>query len=136
LSILVAEDNAINQKLILRVLNKLGYESDLAGNGQEAVNMVAARHYDLILMDIQMPVMDGLKATGEIRQHFGSRPLIYAMTANALDGDKENCLAAGMNGYLSKPIVMEALKDGLMEAFLALETTSITTNALFQSGKQ
>jgi signal transduction histidine kinase/CheY-like chemotaxis protein len=110
LDILVAEDNMINQKLILRILSKLGYEADLAHNGVEAVSMTNDKLYDLILMDVQMPQMSGLEATKIIRNTNSSKqPLIVAITANAMREDKDACLDAGMNDYLSKPINIEAL---------------------------
>ncbi|WP_207421393.1 response regulator [Desertivirga brevis] len=104
LTILLAEDNLINQKLATRVLNKLGYEIDLANNGVEAVAAVQKKTYDLVLMDVQMPDMDGLEATRSIRSGSSAQPEIVAMTANAMPGDKEACFEAGMNNYISKPI--------------------------------
>ena len=115
LHILIAEDNLINQKLIIRVLNKLGYQPDLADNGQEAINMLRENSYDIILMDVQMPVMDGLEATKAIRTGSDTQPVIVAMTANALIEDREICLQAGMDRYISKPIKLEELKNTLSE---------------------
>jgi CheY-like chemotaxis protein/nitrogen-specific signal transduction histidine kinase len=115
LHILIAEDNLINQKLIIRVLNKLGYQPDLADNGQEAIDMLRENSYDIILMDVQMPVMDGLEATKAIRTGFDTQPVIVAMTANALVEDREICLQAGMDRYISKPIKLEELKNTLSE---------------------
>jgi CheY-like chemotaxis protein len=114
-SMLVAEDNIMNQKLILRVLSKLGYKADLANDGQEVLNMMGHKKYDIILMDVQMPNLDGLEATRQIRQQYGPKPIILAMTANALTEDKQNCYEAGMNGYLSKPIGLELLVNTLKE---------------------
>jgi len=112
LDILIAEDNAINQKLAVRVLNKLGYEPKLANNGKEAVDMMHAYPYNLILMDMQMPEMDGLEATKIIRmQETIKQPSIVAMTANVLPEDKERCAEAGMNGFISKPFKLEELRD-------------------------
>ena len=113
---LLTEDNAINQKVALRLMQQLGYEADVAGTGREAVQQVERRSYDLILMDVQMPEMDGLEATRRIRQweqgQPGRRPaVIIALTANAMLGDREKCLAAGMNDYLAKPLRLPALKD-------------------------
>ncbi|WP_423146570.1 two-component regulator propeller domain-containing protein [Rubrolithibacter danxiaensis] len=116
LSILLAEDNLINQKLAIRVLNKLGYEVDLANNGKEAVDMLNEKTYDVILMDILMPEMDGLEATKYIRQNAAHQPLIVAMTANALSQDRDECLHAGMDDYISKPINLEELMRILMES--------------------
>jgi signal transduction histidine kinase/ligand-binding sensor domain-containing protein/DNA-binding response OmpR family regulator len=115
LNILVAEDNLMNQKLIIRILNKLGYQPDLANDGQEALDMVALTSYNLVLMDMQMPNVDGLQATRAIRKLYGAYPLIVAMTANALSEDRESCLEAGMNDYLSKPISIELLMTKLIE---------------------
>jgi signal transduction histidine kinase/CheY-like chemotaxis protein/streptogramin lyase len=113
--VLIAEDNLINQKLINRILNKLGYKPDIASDGLDVLNLLKQRKYDLILMDIQMPNMDGIEATHAIRKEYGVAPLIVAMTANAFNDDKEYCLAAGMDGYISKPInlteFLNLLKD-------------------------
>ncbi len=110
---LVAEDNLLNQKLIIRVLNKLGYQPDLANDGQEVLTKLQESTYDIILMDVQMPNMDGLQATRVIRQTYGAKPLILALTANAMSEDKDNCLQAGMDGYLSKPLNLELLVEAL-----------------------
>ena len=116
LSILVAEDNKVNQKMVMRMLAKLGYEVDLAVNGKEAVEMAGEHTYDLILMDIQMPVMDGMTATRQIIAKEHSPPVVIAMTANALKEDLEKCLEAGMQGYLSKPFRSHELVD-LLERY-------------------
>jgi PAS domain S-box-containing protein len=115
LRILLAEDNVVNQKLALRLLDRMGYRADLAANGVEAVQAVERQQYDVILMDVQMPEMDGLEATRTIvgRWAPGRRPRIVAMTANALAEDREACLAAGMDDYLSKPIRVEELVAAL-----------------------
>ena len=109
LRILIAEDNLINQKLITHFLHKLGYAPDTVENGQEALEAVSQKRYDLILMDVQMPEIDGLEATRTIRRRPGEQPVIIALTANAMQGDQEICLQAGMNDYLSKPIRPEEL---------------------------
>lgn len=115
LNILVAEDNLINQKLILRVLEKLGFQPVLATNGSEVIALLNKQHYDVILMDVQMPEMDGLEATRYIRQHYSKQPVIIAMTASAMLEDREICLKAGMNDYIAKPIKLELLVTMLEE---------------------
>jgi PAS domain S-box-containing protein len=117
LHILLAEDNATNQKLALRLLEKLGYRADMAANGLEALEALERQSYDLILMDVQMPEMDGLEATQHIRRTWpGERgPYIIAMTANAMQGDREECLVAGMDNYISKPIRVEELVEALSQ---------------------
>jgi signal transduction histidine kinase/DNA-binding response OmpR family regulator len=106
LRILLTEDNAVNQRLALRLLEKMGYRADVAGNGLEAIQAVERQPYDLILMDVQMPEMDGLDATREIVARWGrdERPRIVAMTADAMQEDRDRCLAAGMDDYLTKPV--------------------------------
>jgi GAF domain-containing protein/DNA-binding response OmpR family regulator len=113
LKILLAEDNAVNQKLALRLLQQMGYRADMVANGLEAVEAITRQKYDVILMDVQMPEMDGLEATREIRKLQAAQPRIIAMTANAMQGDREMCLAAGMDDYISKPIHIEELVNAL-----------------------
>jgi CheY-like chemotaxis protein len=116
LRILLAEDNVVNQKLALRLLTQMGYRADVASNGLEAVESVQRQAYDVVLMDVQMPEMDGLDATRRIcaQAARGERPRIVAMTANAMQGDREMCLAAGMDDYITKPIRVDQLVDALM----------------------
>ena len=109
MNILLAEDNLINQKFALRALQMKGHNVEVANNGLEAVNLWEGNEFDLILMDVQMPQMDGLEATRQIRSkeqadQTTERTLIVAMTAHAMKGDREKCLSAGMDGYLTKPI--------------------------------
>ncbi|WP_276372860.1 hybrid sensor histidine kinase/response regulator [Chryseolinea sp. H1M3-3] len=113
LNILVADDNAVNQTLAERTLNKLGYSITKAINGEEVLKAVSRTSFDVILMDIQMPVMDGLEATVAIRKQKRVQPVIIAMTANAMQGDRDTCLEAGMDDYISKPVKLEILVDVL-----------------------
>jgi CheY-like chemotaxis protein len=118
MKILLAEDNIINQKLAIRILERMGYRVDIAANGLEALRSLERQRYDLILMDVQMPEMDGLQATRAIRAKFppNMQPQIVAMTANAMQGDREMCLEAGMNDYVSKPIQVKELVAALQRA--------------------
>ncbi|MFK7921655.1 MAG: response regulator [Bacteroidia bacterium] len=119
--ILITEDNLVNQKVALRMLQKLNLTADIAGNGLEALHTMRIKEYDLIFMDLQMPEMDGLQTTEAIYKEFGpgreNRPLIIAMTANAMKGDRERCLEAGMDDYISKPIQLKSIKDALCKWF-------------------
>jgi CheY-like chemotaxis protein len=112
MSILIAEDNMINQKLIVRILKILGQEVDVTMNGKEALQAVHKKKYDLVLMDVQMPEMDGNEATRRIRSEISdeNQPVVIAMTAHALQGDREKCLEAGMNDYMSKPILIDEVR--------------------------
>jgi CheY-like chemotaxis protein len=115
LRILLAEDNAVNQKLALRLLEKMGYRADVAANGLEAIEAVERQSYDVILMDVQMPEMDGLEATRQIvaRWPESKRPAIIAMTANAMQGDRELTIEAGMDDYVAKPVRVDELVGAL-----------------------
>jgi len=113
LQILVAEDNLVNQKLALKILSKLGITASLAENGKIAFEMVQQQQYDIILMDMQMPEMDGLEATRLIRTTAMVQPIIIAMTGNAMKEDKDECLKAGMDDFLSKPVKLEELVNML-----------------------
>ena len=116
LRILLAEDNVVNQRLAVKVLNKRGYCVVVAGNGKEAVAAFEQEPFDAILMDVQMPEMDGFEATGVIREkekETGSHIPIIAMTAHAMKGDRERCLEAGMDEYVSKPIRPQIVVDAI-----------------------
>ncbi|MEM6343028.1 MAG: response regulator [Bacteroidota bacterium] len=130
LRILITEDNLVNQKVALRMLQKLNMTADIAGNGLEALHSMRIKKYDLIFMDLQMPEMDGLQTTEAIYKEFGpgreNRPVIIAMTANAMKGDKERCLEAGMDDYISKPIQLSDIRNALCKWF-PLEKTAERT---------
>ncbi len=115
LKILYAEDNPVNQKLMTMMLNALGLKVDIAENGEEAVRMAMKKYYNIILMDIQMPVMDGLEASLKIVANSSSRPIIIATTANLAEVDKHKCFEVGMNDFLSKPIHQEDLKMAILK---------------------
>jgi CheY-like chemotaxis protein len=108
----MAEDNLVNQKVAMSMLKRLGYKADVANNGLEVLQALHEKSYDVVLMDIQMPEMDGLEATRRIRDS-GLNTRIIAMTAHALEGDKAECLQAGMNEYITKPINIEELRKAL-----------------------
>ena len=123
--ILLAEDNPVNQKVAKRVLTHLGYQADIVNNGVEAIKAIAEKSYDLILMDIQMPEMDGLETTRYIRKQELESQLppiaIVAMTANATDDDQNVCRDAGMSDYISKPIQLDKLKN-MLQRYESLKT--------------
>ena len=134
LRVLLAEDNLVNQKVALTMLDRLGHEAEVVPNGREAVKTVETESYDVVLMDVQMPEMDGLEATRRIRRHYdsrrhgdfrkhgdsrkhaGPRPYIIGLTAHAMVGDRERCLKAGMDAYLAKPVQLDELEEALREA--------------------
>jgi CheY-like chemotaxis protein len=121
LSVLLAEDNLVNQRLVVRLLEKRGHRVVVAGTGVEALQALEKESFDLVLMDVQMPEMDGLEATAAIREKekgTGTRQAVVALTAHAMKGDREKCLAAGMDGYLTKPIRSQEL-DQLLETYVA-----------------
>jgi CheY-like chemotaxis protein/two-component sensor histidine kinase len=115
-SFLVVEDNPGNRMVLTTMLHRLGYKADTAVNGQEALDRLAERAYDLVLMDLQMPVMDGLEATRRIRRQYGNSPYIIAVTANVMEGDERVCLEAGMNDFLPKPVRGRHLQHALERA--------------------
>lgn len=119
LRLLLAEDNKVNQKVATLLLKRLGYDLDIANDGEEALQALQQRPYDIVFMDVQMPRLDGLTATQQIRKRWpeNQQPWIVAMTAEALAGDRDKCLAAGMNDYLSKPLRKEELEKALTTYF-------------------
>lgn len=117
--ILVAEDNPINQQLILIILTKIGYQPEMAENGLQVLNKLKEKNFDMVLMDVQMPEMDGLEATRIIREQDGPQPVIIAVTANAMEGDREECIARGMDDYLSKPVNLEGLLRILKNSYIS-----------------
>ncbi|RKI19198.1 response regulator [Corallococcus sp. AB030] len=123
LRILLVEDNPTNQKLALLVLDRLGYPADTANNGREGLNLLARKRYDVVLMDVQMPELDGLATTRQLRRDMplGEQPWIIAMTANAMTSDRRECLDAGMDDFLSKPIRVEELISALRRAWERLQ---------------
>src|SRR5262249_4402067 len=119
LRVLLCDDNAINQKVALRLLQQMGYQADLAANGLEALDALDRQAYDLVFMDVMMPEMGGLEATRLIRERQKQRSefpnykpsiIVVAMTANAMQGDREKCLAAGMDDYIAKPVRLEDMR--------------------------
>lgn len=119
--ILLVEDNLINQKVAQRILAQYGLKADTANNGVEALQALEIKFYDLILMDIQMPIMDGISATKNIRDRFGAeKPYIIAVTANVSETDRRNCYDAGMNDFVTKPIRSEILATAIAKAPVSL----------------
>ena len=116
LKILVAEDNVVNQKIVVRMLEKIGYHPDVAANGWEVLDALKRQPYDIVLMDVLMPEMDGIQATEKIMQTWSvaERPIIIALTANTMEGDKEKCLDVGMSDYLNKPVRLEELRQAII----------------------
>ena len=127
--ILLAEDNTVNQMVAVRLLDKLGYSVDVVADGQEAIASVASISYDLVLMDCQMPEVDGYQATRAIRASSGfQRDIpIVALTANAMTDDREKCLAAGMNDYIAKPVRRDELQEVLERWLNGAPDTAVTT---------
>ncbi len=126
LRILIAEDNPVNQKVALRLLEKLGYQAEFADNGRAVLDMLGRRSFDVVLMDVQMPEMDGIETTKVIRRSSaGPQPRIVAVTANAFADDREECLAAGMDYYISKPIRINELQAVLERCAAALSSDDV-----------
>jgi CheY-like chemotaxis protein len=123
LDILLVEDNPVNQKIALRFLQRLGYRADAVGNGLEAVSAMRRQDYKLLFMDVQMPEMDGFEAAREIRATIAKerQPVIVALTANAMQGDRERCLDAGMNDYITKPVKIDEIEQ-VIRRFFALKS--------------
>jgi CheY-like chemotaxis protein len=126
LEVLLAEDNAVNQKVALRFLDRLGYRADAVANGLEVLKALESRRYDLVLMDLQMPELDGIEASRQIRARFSAnrQPKIIALTANAMQGDREACLAAGMDDYVTKPVKMHEIAAAIRRQFGAPAATA------------
>jgi CheY-like chemotaxis protein len=119
LDILLVEDNPVNQKVALRYLERMGYHAHTANNGVEGVQAMRDRNFHLVFMDVQMPEMDGLEATRQIRTHIPTerQPVIIALTANAMQGDRERCLDSGMNDYITKPVKIDELQSAIVRHF-------------------
>jgi signal transduction histidine kinase len=134
--ILVVDDHPINQRLMVSMLDKLGYEADMAEDGKQAVQMALKQPYDFIFMDLQMPVMDGLEATAQIRREGGpaaEKTIIIAMTANVMDGIQNRCKASGMDDYISKPLKMSSIKQ-IISRYSSSDNRMVETDtSIFQA---
>ncbi|MBF2098109.1 MAG: response regulator [Gloeomargaritaceae cyanobacterium C42_A2020_066] len=113
LRVLVVEDNPVNQKVFLHILHRLGYTADVAPHGRAALDALDQQPYDVVIMDVQMPEMDGLTATRHLRQRRLAGPWVIGVTASATEADRDACLAAGMNDYLTKPVRPERFRQAL-----------------------
>lgn len=123
LRILIVDDNAVNRKVLLLMLNHLGYTADMVTNGKKAIQALEEQHYDLVFMDLQMPILDGLRAAQTIRQNSADKehPYIIAITAYADRFDRETCINAGMNDYLSKPATLNDIRIAIQSAQIQLQ---------------
>jgi CheY-like chemotaxis protein len=118
LRLLLAEDNLVNQKVALHMLNKLGIRADVAANGMEVLLALERQSYDVVLMDVQMPELDGFETAKAIRERWkNGMPHIIALTAHALEGDRKRCIEAGMDDYVSKPVSMKELASAIEKSF-------------------
>lgn len=128
IKLLVVEDNPINRRVLVRMFETLGYSTDLAANGRQALDLLVQAPYDIVFMNCQMPDMDGFAATAEIRhrERLTRHTVVIAMTAHVLEGDRERCLAAGMDDYLSKPLKLADLE----RAIQTWQPAAVTTDAL------
>ena len=115
LDVLVVEDNPVNQTVAVKMLEALHHRSEVASNGREGIEALEKRDFEVVLMDLEMPELDGFEATRHIRQEWpqDEQPYVIAMTAKAMPGDRERCLEAGMDGYLSKPVTIAGLRHAL-----------------------
>jgi CheY-like chemotaxis protein len=138
LRILIAEDNPVNQRLVMRMLEKRGHRVVLADNGEEALEALAKETFDVVFMDVQMPRMDGLAATAAIRKiererGDGSHQTVIALTAHAMQGDQERCLAAGMDGFLAKPIGVRQIEE-ILQKYMGLRAEPPNSTAMIEVG--
>ena len=136
LNILVVDDNAINQKVLCQQLKRLGYNADSANNGREALDILARQEYDIAFMDCQMPVLNGYEATRALRKREKERMPVIALTAHAMKGDREKCLAAGMDDYLTKPVNMDVLKTIIQRWSAKAEPPAVSSESGASSDRQ
>ncbi len=122
----MAEDNVINQQVILHILSRMGYKPQIVENGLQAVQASKQKQFDIIFMDMQMPEMDGIEATRVIRAELQIQPVIIALTANTMHGDEEECLNAGMNDYIGKPIKLEEVMQKLEKWSILIKRNALT----------
>jgi CheY-like chemotaxis protein len=137
-TILLAEDNVVNQAVAKAMAQKLGFRADIVANGAEALAALRQRAYDVVLMDVQMPELDGCEATERLREMLppAEQPWVIALTANILTGDREKCLAAGMDDYIPKPVRLSELENALQRAMEALRSRGRLDGKAFESHEQ